>query len=68
MMKTFEQTELTKLILTALKSFQNKGRVHNKAFGNLLQTYAQADVDKIAELVHRIENERLDIRLSTLDY
>ena len=67
-MKTYEQTELTKLILTALKSFKNKGRVHNTAFGNLLQTYHDDDVQKCDELVKRIEAESLDVRFVTRDY
>lgn len=67
-MAQFEQTELTKLILTALKSFKNKGRVKNSAFGNLLQTYHQIDVDKCDDLVKRIEAEQLDVRFVARDY
>ena len=67
-MKTYEETELTKLILTALKSFKNKGRIHNTAFGNLPQTYNQTDVDKCNDLVKRIEDEKLDVRFVTRDY
>ena len=67
-MKTYEETELTKLILTALKSFKNKGRIHKTAFGNLPQTYNQTDVDKCNDLVKRIEDEKLDVRFVTRDY
>lgn len=67
-MRIFEQTEMTALILTALKSFKNKGRVQNTAFGNVPQTYHQADIDKCDLLIKKIEEEKLDVRLTARDY
>lgn len=60
-MRIFEQTEMTKLILTALKSYKNRGRINNKEFGNILQSYAPNDIEKCEELIQKIENEHLDI-------
>lgn len=68
MTRIFEQTEMTALVLTALKSFKNKGRVNNKAFGSLPQTYLQADIEKCASLIQKIEEEKLDVRLVAREY
>lgn len=52
----------------ALKSFKNRGRVNNMAFGNLLQTYHQIDIEKCTKLIEQIEKENLDVRLNSRDY
>lgn len=63
--RKFEQNEITKTILMALKSFASRGRIHIPEYGNVLQTYKPEDIKKCAELVERIETGHMDLRMAS---
>jgi hypothetical protein len=65
--KKFDQTELTALVVRALK-----GYIKHHVLSNSFSGYNEPSLNelhlKIVELKNRIENENLDIRLVSREY
>jgi len=59
--RTFEQTELTKTIIMALKNYVDRGRVQVDEY-NCIRSYNEKDVNRCLEVLNNIHKNQLDVR------